>query len=161
MSYNGPLWLNIVGSWVPRTSPHPKDTIRTPPMLEVARIRSRTSSDTFLSRFPPFLANLKSNGGRTTETRHAGKQEDTTPKRGTSLPNYLDQDSDNGKEVWIGGGGRKSSGRCSRRMTATRLRTWKVRADRRNVVMDEVAHEVSWVSEKGTVLGTSEYQYVY
>jgi len=33
----------------------------------------------------------KSNGGRTTETRHAGKQEDTTPKRGSSLPNYLDQ----------------------------------------------------------------------
>ena len=30
-------------------------------------------------------------------------------------------------------------------MTATRfaLRTWKVRADRRNVVMDEVAHDVS------------------
>jgi len=24
-------------------------------MLEVARIRSRTSSDTFLSRFPPFF----------------------------------------------------------------------------------------------------------
>ena len=47
--------------------------------------------------------------------------------------------------------GRKSSGRCSRRMTATRLRTWKVRADRRNVVMDEVAHDVScWASEKGT-----------
>ena len=21
-SYNGPLWLNLVGSWVPRTSPH-------------------------------------------------------------------------------------------------------------------------------------------
>jgi len=35
-------------------------------------------------------------------------------------------------------------------MTATRLRTWKVRADRRNVVMDEVAHDVSWASEKGT-----------
>ena len=34
MSYNGPLWLNLVGSWVPiRTSPHPRDTIRTPPML--------------------------------------------------------------------------------------------------------------------------------
>ena len=58
MSYNGPLWLNLVGSWVPRTSPHPRDTIRTPPMLEVARIRSRTSSDTFLSRFPPFFINL-------------------------------------------------------------------------------------------------------
>ena len=28
-------------------------------MLEVARIRSRTSSDTFLSRFPPFFTNLK------------------------------------------------------------------------------------------------------
>jgi len=27
-------------------------------MLEVARIRSRTSSDTFLSRFPPFFINL-------------------------------------------------------------------------------------------------------
>ena len=57
------MWLNLVGSWVPRTSPHPKDTIRTPPMLEVACIRSRTSSDTFLSRgkrFPPaFLANLR------------------------------------------------------------------------------------------------------
>ena len=36
-------------------------------------------------------------------------------------------------------------------MTATRLRTWKVRADRRNVlVMDEVAHDVSCASEKGT-----------
>jgi len=32
----------------------------------------------------------------------------------------------------------------------TRLRTWKVRADRRKVVMDEVAHDVSWASEKGT-----------
>ena len=32
-----------------------------------------------------------SNGGRTTETRHAGKQEVTPPKRGSSLPNYLDQ----------------------------------------------------------------------
>ena len=30
----------------------------------------------------------KSNGGRTTETRQAGKQEDITPKRGSSLPNY-------------------------------------------------------------------------
>ena len=29
-------------------------------MLEVARIRSRTSSDTFLSRFPPFFINLDS-----------------------------------------------------------------------------------------------------
>ena len=33
MSYNGPLWFNLVGSWVPRTSPPPRDTIRTPPML--------------------------------------------------------------------------------------------------------------------------------
>ena len=33
----------------------------------------------------------KSNGGRTTGTRHAGKQEVTPPKRGSSLPNYLDQ----------------------------------------------------------------------
>ena len=32
------------------------------------------------------------NGGRTTETRHAsGKQEVTPPKRGSSIPNYLDQ----------------------------------------------------------------------
>ena len=67
----------------------------------------------------------------------------THPSEGrfpTKLPR---SDSDNGKEVGIGGGGRKSSGRCSRRMTATLLRTWKVRADLRNVVMDEVAHEVS------------------
>jgi len=34
--------------------------------------------------------------------------------------------------------------------TFSRLRTWKVRADRRKVVMDEVAHDVSWASEKGT-----------
>ena len=61
MSYNGPLWLNLVGSWVPRTSPHPRDTIRTPSMLEVARIRSRTSSDTFLSRFPPFFLTCAQN----------------------------------------------------------------------------------------------------
>jgi len=33
----------------------------------------------------------KSNGGRTTAKRYAGKQEDTTPKRGSSLPNYLDR----------------------------------------------------------------------
>jgi hypothetical protein len=33
----------------------------------------------------------KSNTGRTTKTRHAGKQEVTPPKRGSSLPNYLDQ----------------------------------------------------------------------
>ena len=33
----------------------------------------------------------KSNGGRTTETRQAGKQEDTTPKRGSYLPNYFDR----------------------------------------------------------------------
>ena len=35
-------------------------------------------------------------------------------------------------------------------MTVTRLRTWKVRADLRKVVMDEVAQDVSWASEKGT-----------
>ena len=33
----------------------------------------------------------KINGGRTTETRHADKQGVTPPKRGSSLPNYLDQ----------------------------------------------------------------------
>ena len=33
----------------------------------------------------------ESNGGRTTETRQAGKQEDTTPKRGSYLPNYFDR----------------------------------------------------------------------
>jgi len=39
----------------------------------------------------PWPVIYKSNGGRTTDTRHAGKQEDTTPKRGGSLLNYLDQ----------------------------------------------------------------------
>ena len=34
---------------------------------------------------------FKPNGGRTTETRHSGKHEDTTPKRGGSLLNYLEQ----------------------------------------------------------------------
>jgi len=52
--------------------------------------------------------------------------------------------------IWIGGGGRKSSRRCSRSMTATRLRTWKVRADLRKVVMDELAQDVSWEREGGT-----------
>jgi hypothetical protein len=36
------------------------------------------------------------------------------------------------------------------RMTVTRLRTWKVRADLRKVVMDEVAQDVSWEREGGT-----------
>ena len=35
-------------------------------------------------------------------------------------------------------------------MTATRLRTWKVRADLRKVVMDELAQDVSWEREGGT-----------
>ena len=84
------------------------------------------------------------------ETRHAGKQELAPPKRGSSLHLTKLPWSDSVKGVWIGGGGRKSSGRCSRRMIATRLRTWKVRADLRKVVMDEVAQDVSWASEKGT-----------
>jgi len=33
----------------------------------------------------------KLNGGRTAETRHGGKEENTPPKRGSSLPDYLDQ----------------------------------------------------------------------
>ena len=32
----------------------------------------------------------KLNGGRTAETRHGGKEENTPPKRGSSLPDYLD-----------------------------------------------------------------------
>ena len=36
------------------------------------------------------------------------------------------------------------------RKTATRLRTWKVMAERRNEVMDMVAQEVSWAKPDGT-----------
>ena len=45
----------------------------------------------FLPQWALIQILYKSNGGRTTETRHAGKHEDTTPKRGGSLLNYLEQ----------------------------------------------------------------------
>ena len=43
--------------------------------------------------------NIKSNGGRTTDTRHAGKHEDTTPKRRDSPLNYLDQTQTNARKL--------------------------------------------------------------
>ena len=41
----------------------------------------------------------KSNGGRTTDTRHAGKHEDTTLKKGGSQLNYLDQTQTNARKL--------------------------------------------------------------
>jgi hypothetical protein len=42
---------------------------------------------------------IKSNGGRTAETRHTGKPGETTSKRRGSLLNYLDQTQTNARKL--------------------------------------------------------------